>query len=81
MWGSWSLRCGAGQQGPVNDADGANGADGPTCTFDPPSKSAMKVFAPELSALMTIFRSVGPVISTLHEVYQRGSSTGRLYAS
>lgn len=35
----------------------------------------MKVFAPELSALITIFRSVGPVISTLstrhvsHETY------------
>ena len=28
------------------------------------SKSAMKTCAPELSALITIFRSVGPVIST-----------------
>ena len=28
------------------------------------SKSAMKTVAPELSALMTILRSVGPVIST-----------------
>lgn len=28
------------------------------------SKSAIKTFAPELSALMTIFRSTGPVIST-----------------
>ena len=28
------------------------------------SKSAMKPRAPELSALMTIFREVGPVIST-----------------
>jgi hypothetical protein len=28
------------------------------------SKSAMKVLAPELRALMTILRSVGPVIST-----------------
>ena len=28
------------------------------------SKSAMKIFAPELSALITILRSVGPVIST-----------------
>jgi len=30
-----------------------------------PSKSVMNVFAPEFSALMTILRSVGPVISTL----------------
>lgn len=29
-----------------------------------PSKSAMKVLAPELSAFITILRSVGPVIST-----------------
>ncbi len=28
------------------------------------SKSAMKTLAPELSALMIIFRSTGPVIST-----------------
>ena len=28
------------------------------------SKSAMKTFAPELSALISIFRSTGPVIST-----------------
>ena len=28
------------------------------------SKSAMKPFAPEFSALMTILRDVGPVIST-----------------
>jgi hypothetical protein len=32
---------------------------------DSPSRSAMKVFAPEFRALMTIFLSVGPVISTL----------------
>lgn len=30
-----------------------------------PSRSAMNVFAPEFNALMTIFLSVGPVISTL----------------
>ena len=28
------------------------------------SKSAMKIFAPEFNALITILRSVGPVIST-----------------
>jgi hypothetical protein len=28
------------------------------------SKSAMKTFAPQLSALIIIFRSTGPVIST-----------------
>jgi hypothetical protein len=31
---------------------------------DESSKSAMNMFAPEFRALMTIFRSVGPVIST-----------------
>jgi len=33
-----------------------------------PSKSAMNAFAPELRALMTIFLSTGPVISTLRSV-------------
>jgi len=32
---------------------------------DSPSKSVINVLAPEFSALITIFRSVGPVISTL----------------
>ncbi len=41
----------------------------PSTTFDQvghseSSQSAMKTFAPEFSALITIFRSVGPVIST-----------------
>ena len=41
----------------------------PTTTFShvgavESSRSAMKPFAPELSALMTSLRSVGPVIST-----------------
>lgn len=31
---------------------------------DESSKSAMNTFAPELRALISIFRSVGPVIST-----------------
>src|SRR3954447_6131670 len=37
------------------------------------SKSAMKPFAPELSALMTIFRLVGPVISTRRSASASGS--------
>ncbi len=36
------------------------------------SKSAMKTFAPELSALMIIFRSTGPVISTRRFCRSRG---------
>ena len=36
------------------------------------SKSAMKTLAPELSALMTIFRSTGPVISTRRSSRSRG---------
>ena len=38
------------------------------------SKSAMKTFAPELSALITIFRSVGPVISTRRSWRSGGAS-------
>src|SRR5258708_9395164 len=37
------------------------------------SKSAMYVDAPELSALMTILRSVGPVISTLRTSRSAGT--------
>src|SRR6266581_4173022 len=37
------------------------------------SKSAMKTFAPELRALMTIFRSTGPVISTRRSRRSRGA--------
>lgn len=42
---------------------------------DSPSRSAMNVFAPEFRALMTIFLSVGPVISTLNV---SASRTGKL---
>lgn len=58
-------------------------------TSDSPSKSAIKVLAPEFKALMTIFLSVGPVISTLYpcsvpvpanrnkkRTYRRSSSPG-----
>ena len=38
------------------------------------SKSAMKTLAPELSALITIFRSVGPVISTRRSWRSGGAS-------
>ena len=37
------------------------------------SKSAIKIFAPELRALITIFRSVGPVISTRRSCRSFGS--------
>src|SRR5262245_18087297 len=37
------------------------------------SKSAMKTFAPELSALITIFRSTGPVISTRRSAISSGN--------
>ena len=37
------------------------------------SKSAMKTFAPELSALMIILRSTGPVISTRRSSRSAGS--------
>jgi len=40
------------------------------------SKSARKTLAPELRALMTIFRSTGPVIST-----RRSSSPGGIGAT
>src|SRR3954463_1963640 len=39
------------------------------------SKSAMKTLAPELSALMSILRSVGPVISTRRSVRSASSAT------
>ena len=37
------------------------------------SKSAMKTFAPELSALITILRSTGPVISTRRSAISSGT--------
>ncbi len=40
------------------------------------SKSAMNMRAPELSALITIFRSVGPVIST--RLSRRSAGTGEM---
>ena len=50
-------------------ADGFDELPGPATTFvqvgdSESSKSAMKTFAPELSALIIILRSTGPVIST-----------------
>ena len=42
------------------------------------SKSAMKTLAPELSALITILRSVGPVISTRMGL-QVGGVTGTTF--
>src|SRR5215472_1755229 len=41
------------------------------------SKSAMKTLAPLLSALITIFRSVGPVISTRRSCKSRGIDATR----
>ena len=43
------------------------------------SKSAMKTFAPELRALITIFRSVGPVISTRRS--ERSAGLGPTFQS
>ncbi len=42
------------------------------------SKSAMKTFAPELSALITIFRSTGPVISTRRSAISSISKAARI---
>ena len=41
------------------------------------SKSAMKTLAPELSALITIFRSTGPVISTRRSAISSGNGAIR----
>ena len=41
------------------------------------SKSAMNIFAPELSALITIFRSTGPVISTRRSCSSAGTGATR----
>ena len=41
------------------------------------SKSAMKTFAPEFKALITIFRSVGPVISTRRSSRSEGMGATR----
>ena len=41
------------------------------------SKSAMNIFAPELSALITIFRSTGPVISTRRSWISAGTGSTR----
>ena len=41
------------------------------------SKSAMNIFAPELSALITIFRSTGPVISTRRSWSSSGTGATR----
>ena len=41
------------------------------------SKSAMNIFAPELRALITIFRSTGPVISTRRSCSSAGTGATR----
>src|SRR5829696_648218 len=45
------------------------------------SKSAMNTFAPELSALITIFRSTGPVISTRLSCSSAGTGSTRHWPS